>query len=416
MKLLSIPSEQYENYKIDAMFDCYKWDPQFLDQNTLAKHVLVLSREEAEELSELTETLDLETRTAEEFLLHHPSLWKVLALPRKLYPELKRMKNYDAKRHVRLTRYDFHPTKNDNSDQIVWKVSEVNSDVPGGFAESSLLPKLAMQYLKNDRYTSIDFGSIFSGALAKKIPSNGTIMFVHCTSFSDDRQVMQYIGDKMESLGYHSLYGAADHLDFKNQESYSLLSGYEGKIDGIVRFTPIEWIKDMHPKTWSGYFDTITPSCNHPISIFAQTKRFPFVWDTLEKNGIQLDTWRKLLPKTTEVHERKQLNDFIYKPAMGRVGEKISIEDACMEGEYQAILKDVKKHPKNYIAQEKFISKPLISPEGEYYHVCLGSYAVDGKHAGFYARISTKTRIDSEAQDIPVIIERKDNHERKRSI
>lgn len=326
------------------------------------------------------------------------------------------MKNYDAKRHVRLTRYDFHPTKNDNSGQIVWKVSEVNSDVPGGFAESSLLPKLAMQYLKNDRYTSIDFGSIFAGALAKKIRPHGTIMFVHCTSFSDDRQVMQYIGDKMESLGYHSLYGAADHLDFKNQESYSLLSGYEGKIDGIVRFTPIEWIKDMHPKTWSGYFDTITPSCNHPISIFAQTKRFPFVWDTLEKNGIQLDTWRKLLPKTTEVHERKQLNDFIYKPAMGRVGEKISIEDACMEGEYQAILKDVKKHPKNYIAQEKFISKPLISPEGESFHVCLGSYAVDGKHAGFYARISTKTRIDSEAQDIPVIIERKDNHERKRSI
>ncbi len=58
MKLLSIPSEQYENYKIDAMFDCYKWDPQFLDQNTLAKHVMVLSREEAEELSEQTEKLD----------------------------------------------------------------------------------------------------------------------------------------------------------------------------------------------------------------------------------------------------------------------------------------------------------------------------------------------------------------------
>ncbi len=161
MKLLSIPSEQYENYKIDAMFDCYKWDPQFLDQNTLAKHVLVLSREEAEELSELTETLDLETRTAEEFYFIIHLYGRCLHCQEKLYPELKRMKNYDAKRHVRLTRYDFHPTKNDNSDQIVWKVSEVNSDVPGGFAESSLLPKLAMQYLKNDRYTSIDFWKYF---------------------------------------------------------------------------------------------------------------------------------------------------------------------------------------------------------------------------------------------------------------
>ena len=36
----------------------------------------------------------------------------------------------------------------------------------------------------------------------------------------------------------------------------------------------------------------------------------------------------------------------------------------------------------------------------------VGSYTVEGKHAGFYARISKKPRIDSYAEDIPVIIER----------
>ena len=36
----------------------------------------------------------------------------------------------------------------------------------------------------------------------------------------------------------------------------------------------------------------------------------------------------------------------------------------------------------------------------------VGSYTVEGKHAGFYARISKTNRIDSNAQDIPVIIER----------
>lgn len=398
MKLVTIPD--YENYRIDAMFDCYKWDPQFLDSNTISKHALVLTKQEARSLAHLTELLDQETRDAELFLNTHLSLAKKLRLPKKLLPELKRMKNYDPKRHIRLTRYDFHPTKEGE-----WAISEVNSDVPGGFAEASLLPKLALQYLKSNKVESIDFGSHLVKALSKKIKKKGTVFFVHCTSYSDDRQVMQYLGDQMEQRGYHALYGAIDHLRFQNQEAISILDGHQGKVDGIVRFTPLEWVKDIKPKTWSGYFDTTTPSCNHPIAIFAQTKRFPFVWEQLESYGLSFSTWRKLLPNTIEV-TKKVPPGYLYKPAWGRVGEKISIQEACEEGEYQKILKEVKRHPKRYILQKQFSSQLLESPEGEWFHVCIGSYAVDGKHAGFYARMSRKLRIDSDAEDIPVLIER----------
>lgn len=398
MKLVTIPD--YENYRIDAMFDCYKWDPQFLDSNTISKHALVLTKQEARSLAHLTELLDQETRDAELFLNTHLSLAKKLRLPKKLLPELKRMKNYDPKRHIRLTRYDFHPTKEGE-----WAISEVNSDVPGGFAEASLLPKLALQYLNSNKVESIDFGSHLVKALSKKIKKKGTVFFVHCTSYSDDRQVMQYLGDQMEQHGYHALYGAIDHLRFQNQEAISILDGHQGKVDGIVRFTPLEWVKDIKPKTWSGYFDTTTPSCNHPIAIFAQTKRFPFVWEQLESYGLSFSTWRKLLPNTIEV-TKKVPPGYLYKPAWGRVGEKISIQEACEEGEYQKILKEVKRHPKRYILQKQFSSQLLESPEGEWFHVCIGSYAVDGKHAGFYARMSRKLRIDSDAEDIPVLIER----------
>ena len=168
----------------------------------------------------------------------------------------------------------------------------------------------------------------------------------------------------------------------------------------------MEWLKDIKPKTWGGYFNTITPSCNHPIAIFAQTKRFPLIWENLEKNGIKLDAWKRLLPDTIEVKKAKDKKDYIYKPACGRVGEKIAIKEACSNDEYKEILKDVKKHPNNYLAQKKFISRPLKGIDNEEFHVCLGSYTVDGKHAGFYARISEKNRIDSDAKDIPVVIER----------
>ena len=41
MKLIHIPEDKYDEYRLNAMFDCYKWDPQFKDNNTLAKYALV---------------------------------------------------------------------------------------------------------------------------------------------------------------------------------------------------------------------------------------------------------------------------------------------------------------------------------------------------------------------------------------
>ena len=55
MRLIPIPKEKYDEYRLTLMFDCYKWDPQFLDHNTIAKYALVLSIDEYKELKQLTE-------------------------------------------------------------------------------------------------------------------------------------------------------------------------------------------------------------------------------------------------------------------------------------------------------------------------------------------------------------------------
>lgn len=402
MKLVTIPN--YEEYRLEAIFKCYKWDPQFVDNNTLAKQALILTEIEYKQLADLTEKLSKETIQSEEFLNQNFEFAKPLALPKKIYKEIKQMKNYDSSKNIRLMRFDFHPTKDGK-----WAVSEVNSDVPGGYAEASLLPQNAINFLDNKNYWFKNFGDILATKISEKTKQNGRIMLVHCTCYSDDRQVMQYLGDKLKNMGFNIIYAAADHIRFKDKEAYSILDGNEGKIDTIVRFTPLEWLTEIKPKNWVGYFDTITTSCNHPIAIFAQTKRFPLVWDCLEKNGINLATWKELLPETIEVKAAKNKDGYIYKPACGRVGEKISIKEACKDDEYKKILQDVKKHPKQYLAQKKFESMPLKNEKGEEFHVCLGSYSVDGIHSGFYARISKTPRIDSYAADIPVLIEREKN-------
>lgn len=412
MRLVLIPEEKYEEYRLTLMFDCYKWDPQFLDNNTVAKYALVLTQEEHQKVKELTEKLDKETRAAEDFFNQHLELTKPLALPRKMKKEVELMKGYDPEKHVRLMRYDFHPTVDGG-----WAVSEVNSDVPGGFAEGSLMPWAAIHALEmsassdaerveKNKYTYVNFGDNLIAAIQRKVPAGGRIILVHCTSYSDDRQVMQFLGDKLQGLGFQVIYAAADHLRFKDKKAICILDGNEGEVDAIIRFSPLEWVSDMKPKHWEGYFDTETCSCNHPIAIFAQTKRFPFVWDVLEENGISMATWRALLPETLPVKDAKGKEGYIYKPVYGRVGEMIGIKEACEKDEYKQILREVKLTPKNYLAQKQFISQPLEGVDGETYHVCLGSYTVDTKHAGYYARISKTRRVDSNAADIPVLIER----------
>ena len=64
MKLVPIPAEKYEYYKQRLMFEGYKWDPQFLDDNTVARYVLVLTENEAKELADYTRRLAKETMEA----------------------------------------------------------------------------------------------------------------------------------------------------------------------------------------------------------------------------------------------------------------------------------------------------------------------------------------------------------------
>ena len=220
MKLIPIPDEQYDDYRLDLMFDCYKWDPQFVDNNTVARYALVISGEEHEELSALTRQLDYETRQAECIVNDNVNLTHKLKLSKTLKKEIRRMDNYNADKHVRLMRYDFHPTAEGK-----WAVSEVNSDVPGGFAEASLMPQRAIKILGN--YSYINFGEVLVKAIQDKIKC-GKVMLVHCTSYSDDRQVMQFLGDRLQANGFEVIYAAADHLKFIEKKAYSILDGNEG--------------------------------------------------------------------------------------------------------------------------------------------------------------------------------------------
>lgn len=400
MKLLSFPSQDYQDYRLKIIFDGYKWDPQFSDNNTIAPYYLVLSQKEHQLLVNYVEKLGRETEAAENFLYQNRKFLKPLKLPFKIKDALRHLKNYQPDQHLRLMRFDFHPILGDD-----WAISEVNSDVPGGFAESSYMPEIALKYLKQNNYQSFNFIDQFIFELTKILKPQSTIMLVHCTSYSDDRQVMQAIGDKLAKQDHQVIYGAADHIKFVKGQAVSILDLNQGPIDAIIRFNPIEWVVSIQPRTWYGYFKTTTLSCNHPIAVITQSKRFPLIWNNLEAHGLSFQAWRKLLPETRDSRQIKGDKDFIYKPVWGRVGEGITILEASRDDEYQKTLKDVKRHPRKYIAQKRFSSLPIKDENGKEFHLSLGIYYLAGKFAGYYGRISDVPRIDSHASELAVFVE-----------
>jgi len=392
MKLGSIPAEKYSDYRYEVIFNAYKWDPQVGDSNVIAKQALLLDKSTAEQLEKWAEQLSAETMAMEEALLHQPKLAKNLGLPKKIFKALYERPNYNRSQNVRLMRFDFHPTDDG------WALSEVNSDVPGGLAEAAVLPVIAGRYFDGFAPRG-HVAEALLNAFKTKVKPGGTIAFVHATSYSDDRQVMQLLGDTFEKAGYHSLYTAPDNIKWDK--------GAAANADAIVRFYPLEWFKNLSKKSdWVPYFDCNIPSCNHPVAALTQSKRLPLIWDKL---GLDIPAWKSLLPTTVDPRQApRQTDDWILKPALGRVGEDISIKGTMPEKKLRLIEKDAKKNPENWVAQQMFRSRPVITDTGESYHLCIGVLTVDGKSAGFYGRINTYPRVDKNAKEIPILV-RKEN-------
>lgn len=396
LELIKIPEDKYSEYRYEAIFKAYKWDPQVGDHNTLARHVVVLDEATARQLETYAEQLSEETMLIEEALIHQPQLVKKLGLPKEIIKAIPRLSTYKRDENIRLMRFDFHPTNNG------WAVSEVNSDVPGGLAEASILPQIAMKFVDGcvqRKHVGQSILQAFSGRIKK----NGTVAFIHCTSYSDDRQVMEFLSDYFLAHGYNTVFAAPDHIVWKDKKAYCIIEGNEGPIDGIVRFFPLEWLINLPRKSdWKGYYDCETASCNHPVAILTQSKRLPLVWDEL---GLNISAWKALLPETRDPKTLKSYDDgWIYKPALGRVGEGISILEAITEKESKKIKKAVKLAPGCWVAQRRFASQPLTDKNGEACHLCIGVFTVNGKSAGFYGRVSPYPRIDDRARDIPVLV------------
>ena len=379
-----------------AIFDCCKWDPQVEDVATIADVPIVLSSSEWLALVGAAEALAAEVAAAEGELCDRPDLHETLGLPRAIGRALRRPRaGPDA--GTRFVRFDFHHTLDG------WRISEANTDVPGGLNEASGLPVIVAPHVPGTK-TAGDVAGGYADALLAPFARGAHVALVHATAYADDRQVMTYLAQRLEERGARVSLVSPAHLRWRGGRASLETAWTSGSVDAVARFYPSEWMDEL-PRAcgWRAFFEgTRTPVSNPATALLTQSKRFPLTWDRLTSG---MGSWRLFLPETRDPRDVRWQNsdEWVLKPALGRVGEDVGIAGVTPAAEWTRIARDVTRHPSHWIAQRRFAATPLQVGATVCYP-SIGVYTVNTRVVGAYGRIADRPLIDARARDAAVLI------------
>jgi glutathionylspermidine synthase len=393
-----LPPDVFEPIRRRAIFDCCKWDPQFEDVATLSPFPIVIGAADWQSLAHSAESLARETLAVEDELLRRPDLHRELGLPSSVRRVLRQSRHDATPGIARTLRFDFHPTPDG------WRISEVNSDVPGGFIEAQGFTALVAEAYPHLQPTGRP-ATALAEAVASAVPARGLVGLVHATAYTDDRQVMIYLERELRTRGLRTRLLSPQQLCWRNGLAALNYADNSASLDALVRFYPAEWLPALPRRAgWTHFFASgRTPLCNPGSALLTQSKRWPLLWDRLQTS---LPMWRKLLPETRAPRraEPRSNTDWVLKPALGRVGEDLALDGVTPAPLQRRIARAVRWFPRHWVAQRRFESVPVVTPLGPM-HVCLGVFVIDGRAAGIYGRMARVPLIDARAYDVAVLVD-----------
>jgi hypothetical protein len=381
-----LPDADFHRLRRRLVLDHFKWDPQVGDVSTVARFPLILPAAVIRRLFDLAETLAAETLAAETELLQRPDLTRRLGMPRAVHRALHGPSELTPTA-ARVIRFDFHPTTDG------WRISEANSDVPGGYAEASHLPRLMAEHFPDCRPAG-DPLAAFAEAMAR----SGTIALLAAPGYLEDQQVIACLADALRDRGWRTLVGHPGQVGWTDGEATLRAPAGPIRVDAIIRFFQGEWLTQLPAAAgWQHFFrGGRTPISNSGVGVLVESKRFPLVWDELKA---PLPTWRALLPETREPRWRPAPG-WLLKAAFANNGDEV--HDRCQRHWRRAVWA-ARARPGEWAIQRRFEAIPVRTPDGDM-SACLGVYTINGRAAGVYGRLTAGRMIDYAAIDVAVLV------------
>ncbi len=393
----AISPKVFSNLRRRTVLEGYKWDPQVGDIDTLSPFPLVLKSSVWKRIAAQAELLTAEAFAAEEEIAWRPELLGQLGLPRTLR-EVLAERTPLTPAAGRVMRFDFHHTTRG------WLISEVNSDVPGGFSEASFFTEMMAQHYPHFRPAG-NPGAVWAHAVAEASAPGGVVGLLSAPGYMEDHQVIAFLAARLRECGCRPFLAKPEQILWRDGMAHFDTAWHRGPLDAIVKFYQAEWLSRLPEKCgWRHLFrNGKTRVANPALAVISESKRFPLVWDKL---STPLPTWRALLPETCDPRNAPWSRDeeWLVKTAMCNTGDTVSIREWMQPAQWLRTRLAVQLSPGSWVAQRRFESVPVTTPAGPQ-HVCVGVYTVNGRAAGAYARLSNKPIINFAAVDVALLLD-----------
>lgn len=395
-----LDAHAFERVRRSMLLDHCKWDPQVGDTGTLAPFPLILRESTWRRLAGWAEALAAEAAAAESELVHRPELHRALGLPRRVRRVLASAHREGLTPGVgRVIRFDFHPTTEG------WRISEANSDVPGGFTEASSFPRLMAEHSPQAVRVAGDPAAQWADAMAAGARSGASVALLVAPGYMEDQQVVQFLARRLADRGLHPQVCDPRQLRWRGGRASFETEFCRAPVGAIVRFYQGEWLAGLPgqcgwPRMICG---GSTPVSNPGSALLIESKRFPIVWRELT---VPLPTWRTLLPETRGPREVDWAHDdrWLLKAAYCNNGDEVAIRSCLQRAQWRKAAGRARWNPGGWVAQRRFEGVPVPTPLGPM-HPCIGVYTVDGRAAGIYGRMTGGAVIDYSAVDVAVLVE-----------
>jgi glutathionylspermidine synthase len=386
----------FEEIRRTMALEHCKWDSQVGDETTLAPFPLLLSRSTWERLASAAEQLAEETLACEEELCARPELHDRLALPRRLGALLRRGAPALTPGAARIMRFDFHFTTEG------WRVSEVNSDVPGGLTEAESFTALVAAHTPGAAPAGAP-GSALAEAIARAV-GGGAVALLSAPGYMEDHQVIAYLARRLRERGLDAHLVSPHHLRWDGGGAALDTAWSTGPLSAIVRFYQAEWLARLPRRLgWERLFSGgRTPVTNPGAAALGESKRLPLLWDELH---CPVRAWRELAPEAREPGEVpwRDGDRWVLKQAYSNTGDTVSMRSAMTARAWAALAWRVRLGPGAWVAQRRFEVIPVQTPLGALVP-CIGVYTVDGRAAGMYGRVARGPIVNFAAIDVAVLI------------
>ncbi len=396
----AVSEEDFRRIQNRMVLDCCKWDAQVGDVCTLFRQPLLMRQETWQELARAAEGLTTELLSAEQELLERADLHAELGLPKRLRPtfaQARRLKPTPCA--VRTLRFDFHYTTEG------WRISEVNSDVPGGYSEASCFTVQMSEFFPHARPAG-NPANAWADGMISVAGTGGHVALLSAPGFLEDQQVTAFLAGQLQKRGVEAfLLHHPAQLKWKSGLASIASNQRQIGIDAIVRFYQGEWLAALSASCeWKRLFaGGETPVANPGIALLSESKRLPLAWDRISS---KMTTWRKLLPECRNpIDPSWQAGDeWALKAAFSNTGDAVHMREFTDHNAWTSLCRSVKKHPERWIAQRRFKPLPIVSDAGAVYP-CVGVYTINGRACGAYVRVGLRQVIDYAAMDVALLIE-----------